>query len=48
MHVLFLPSVFTTVTEEFNHVGEKESADFHQLSTGRGVLQEGSNYLQNH
>lgn len=46
--VLVLPSVFTAVAEEFNHVGEEESPNFHQLRTGCGVLQQGSHYLQNH
>lgn len=45
---LFLPSVFTAVTEEFYHVGKKESPDFHQLRTRSGVLQESGHHLQNH
>lgn len=45
---LFLPSVFTAVTKELYHVGKKESPDFHQLRTRRGVLQESGHHLQNH
>lgn len=39
------PPVFPAVTEEFYHVGKKKSSDFHQLGTGRRVLQQGGNYL---
>lgn len=45
---LFLPAVFTAVTKELYHVGKKESPDFHQLRTRRGVLQESGHHLQNH
>lgn len=44
MH-LFLPPVFTAVTEEFYHIGKKESPDFHQFRARRGVLQESGHHL---
>lgn len=42
---MFSPPVFATVAEEFDHVGQEESPDFHQLSTGGGVLEERGNYF---
>lgn len=42
---MLLPSVFAAVAEEFDHVGEEESPDFHQLSAGRGILQQGGHYF---
>lgn len=39
------PSVLATVAEEFDHVGEEESPDFHELGAGRGVLQQGGDHF---
>lgn len=39
------PSVFAAVAEEFDHVGEEESPDFHELGAGRGVLQQGGDHF---
>lgn len=42
---VLLPPVFTAVTKEFYHIGKKESPDFHQLSAGWGVLEQGGHNL---
>lgn len=39
------PSVLAAVAEEFDHVGEEESPDFHELGAGRGVLQQGGDHF---
>ena len=42
------PSVLTAVAEQFDHVGEKQPPDLHQLRAGAGALQQRGHHLQDH
>jgi len=43
-----LPSVLAAVAEEFDHVGEEQPPDLHQLGAGGGALQQRGHHLQDH